>query len=88
MRQSNCQVNPNNEECFKTELNRRFSFMIVRGTSMSRKESTDYEGILIPGGLFVGLGIGIVLNQTAAGALVGLGIGFIMYGLVKALKKN
>jgi len=55
---------------------------------LSKKESGDYEGILIPGGLFVGLGIGIVLNQTAAGALVGLGVGFIMYGIVKTLKKN
>ena len=55
---------------------------------MSRKERKDSEGILIPGGLFIGLGIGIALNQTAAGALVGLGIGFILYGLVKAFKKN
>ncbi|MEJ2126956.1 MAG: hypothetical protein P8X84_05570 [Candidatus Bathyarchaeota archaeon] len=54
---------------------------------MSGKDR-DIEGILIPGGLFIGLGIGIFLNQTAAGALVGLGIGFILYGLVKALKKS
>lgn len=55
---------------------------------MSKNENKDYEGILIPGGLFIGLGIGIFLNQTAAGALLGLGFGFVLYGLVKAIKKN
>jgi hypothetical protein len=58
------------------------------GVFLSKKQSKDYEGILIPGGLFVGLGIGIILNQTAAGALLGLGFGFILYGLVKSRNKN
>ena len=55
---------------------------------MLKNANKDYEGILIPGGLFIGLGLGIMFNQTAAGALVGLGIGFIIYGLVKTSKKK
>ncbi len=43
-----------------------------------RKESQHHRaGFLIPAGLLIGLGIGILVNYTGPGALIGLGCGFI-----------
>ena len=39
------------------------------------KNKNAYE-ILIPGGLFIGVGLGLLIEQVAAGTLLGLGIGF------------
>ncbi|WP_035513008.1 hypothetical protein [Halalkalibacillus halophilus] len=33
---------------------------------------------LIPGGLLVGLGVGLWIDQVAAGVMLGLGIGFLL----------
>lgn len=33
--------------------------------------------LLIPGGMFIGIGIGLLFNQVAAGTLIGMGAGFI-----------
>lgn len=35
----------------------------------------------IPGGLFLGLGIGLAFNRPDAGVLIGLGAGFFMWAL-------
>jgi hypothetical protein len=41
------------------------------------KDDKKIAGLLIPGGLLIGIGVGMVLNQIAAGTLIGLGAGFI-----------
>ena len=43
----------------------------------------DISGMLIPGGLLVGIGIGMLYNQVAAGTLIGLGVGFVATYLAK-----
>ena len=48
------------------------------------KEKSD---LLIPGGLLIGIGIGMIYNQVAAGTLIGLGAGFIAAFVFKAVKK-
>jgi len=40
---------------------------------------------LIPAGILIGLGIGILVNQPGAGALIGLGLGFLGSALVPAV---
>ncbi|MBW3015800.1 hypothetical protein KY330_05225 [Candidatus Woesearchaeota archaeon] len=35
------------------------------------------NNLLIPGGLLLGLGLGMIYNQVAGGTLIGLGLGFI-----------
>ena len=39
-------------------------------------------GILIPAGLFIGMGIGFAFNQGVAGLFIGLGAGFLAFALV------
>ena len=39
-----------------------------------RRESSDYVFVAC---LFIGIGVGIALNQVAVGVLVGLGVGFL-----------
>jgi mannose/fructose/N-acetylgalactosamine-specific phosphotransferase system component IIC len=42
-----------------------------------KKDDIKIAGFLIPGGLLIGIGVGMVLNQVAAGTLIGLGAGFV-----------
>lgn len=34
-------------------------------------------GLAIPAGLLIGIGVGMLLDETAAGTLIGLGAGFV-----------
>lgn len=45
-------------------------------------------GILILAGLLIGLGIGMLLDETAGGALIGLGVGFIAAFIVGMTRKK
>lgn len=45
-------------------------------------------GFFIPGGLFIGMGIGWILDYMVAGLFIGLGGGFILYGLAMMLAKD
>ncbi|MBT7902689.1 hypothetical protein HN587_02425 [Candidatus Woesearchaeota archaeon] len=47
---------------------------MVKKLSMSKKDS---YGVLIPGGLLIGIGVGLLVHQVAAGTLIGLGVGFV-----------
>ncbi len=38
-------------------------------------------GLLIPGGLFIGLGIGFAADNIPAGLFIGLGVGMITYSI-------
>ena len=44
------------------------------------------ERLLFSGPMFIGLGIGFIFNQVAAGVLIGIGIGFVLQFLY--LRKN
>ena len=54
---------------------------------MAKKEESDHSGLLIPAGLFLGLGFGFVFNQIVAGVLIGLGVGFLSMAIFKIVKK-
>jgi hypothetical protein len=41
------------------------------------KKRTGVTGLAIPAGLFIGLGVGLVVDNTSAGVLLGLGGGFV-----------
>jgi hypothetical protein len=53
----------------------------------NKSKSDTVGGLVFVGPLMIGLGLGILYNQTAVGALVGLGVGFIFFGLIKAFMK-
>ncbi len=58
---------------------------------MAKKKDNDYDkklsGVLIPGCLLVGIGVGFITGQIPAGTLIGLGVGFIAMYIVSVKKK-
>lgn len=38
----------------------------------------DKNDLLIPSGLLIGLGVGLIIGQVAGALLIGLGVGFFM----------
>lgn len=53
---------------------------------MVKKKSVNQ--LLIPAGLLIGIGIGLAVNQVAAGTLIGLGAGFFATFLFARNKKK
>ena len=51
------------------------------------KEKNDAAGLFIPAGLFIGFGLGFIINNVPAGMFVGLGIGFLLLAIAKTMKK-
>jgi hypothetical protein len=41
------------------------------------KRGKGVTGLAIPAGLLIGIGVGIVFDNTTAGVLIGLGSGFL-----------
>jgi hypothetical protein len=55
---------------------------------MTTEEGKEYHprnqrGLLIPAGLLIGLGIGLLAGYAASGLMIGLGLGFIGSALLK-----
>lgn len=46
----------------------------------------DRSGLFIPAGLFIGMGIGFIVNQLVGGIFLGLGVGFLLMGLARHKK--
>jgi F0F1-type ATP synthase assembly protein I len=40
------------------------------------------------GALMVGVGVGMLLGHTGAGAVIGLGVGFILWGLMAGFARG
>ena len=43
----------------------------------------SYGGIMVPAGLFIGMGIGFVVDELVGGLFIGLGVGFLLMVLVE-----
>jgi hypothetical protein len=61
--------------------------MAKKTMSENRFEPNRGGGLFIPAGLFVGMGIGFLINNIAAGIFGGLGIGFVCFALITVFKK-
>ncbi len=57
---------------------------------MSKSNSTSWmsSSLLLPGCMFIGMGIGMLYNVTHIGLFIGMGAGFITIGIIKLLKSN
>ena len=57
-----------------------------------KKELKDKKSgigaLFIPAGLFIGFGIGFLVNNIPAGMFLGLGLGFLGFGITLLLKKK
>ena len=48
------------------------------------KKNKGVSGVAIPAGLFIGMGIGFLMDELVAGLFLGLGGGFLIMLLVRA----
>jgi hypothetical protein len=48
------------------------------------KKSKGVSGVAIPAGLFIGLGVGFLIDNIVAGLFLGLGAGFLVMLIVRA----
>jgi len=55
---------------------------------MKKLEKTSWmsSGVLLPGCMFIGMGIGMLFNATQIGLFIGMGVGFLSIGIIKVLK--
>ena len=54
----------------------------------NNKKMDDTSGLLIPAGLFLGLGFGFLYGQLVAGLFIGLGAGFVGMTIARVLSKK
>ncbi|HUW43408.1 MAG TPA: hypothetical protein VMV95_00385 [Bacillota bacterium] len=54
----------------------------------TKKKKNEVEGIAIPAGLFIGMGIGFLTGNLVAWLFIGLGAGFVFMLLAMLLKKK
>jgi hypothetical protein len=45
-------------------------------------------GLFIPAGLFIGMGIGWLMDYLVAGLFIGLGTGFLLYGIAYLIARD
>ena len=53
-----------------------------------KKKEDDRSGLFIPAGLFIGMGVGFIIDQLVGGLFLGLGLGFLCMALTKIKKKK
>ncbi|MCK5234342.1 MAG: hypothetical protein KAJ88_00730 [Candidatus Aenigmarchaeota archaeon] len=53
-----------------------------------KQNDDDRSGLFIPAGLFIGMGIGFIIEQLIGGMFLGLGLGFLGMAITKTKKKQ
>ena len=54
-----------------------------------KKQTSDKNpALFIPAGIFLGMGIGLLIDRLVAGMFIGFGAGFLLFALVSNLKKK
>jgi hypothetical protein len=55
---------------------------------MEEKKDKSVAGLLIPAGLFIGMGFGFLLGNLPAGLFIGLGAGFAGFAWMLFVEKK
>lgn len=53
---------------------------------MAVQNKPNLAGLSIPAGLFIGMGIGFLLDKLVAGIFIGLGLGFLLMIILRYMK--
>jgi hypothetical protein len=53
-----------------------------------KSKKWEAGGMLIPAGLFIGMGVGWALGYLVQGMFIGLGTGFLLLALIMLLKRD
>ncbi|MFA4998653.1 MAG: hypothetical protein WC514_01405 [Candidatus Paceibacterota bacterium] len=56
-------------------------------TVEEKKDKKGKGGLFIPAGLFIGFGVGLLVDNVAAGMFLGLGIGFLFFAFSFFIKE-
>lgn len=46
------------------------------------------SGVLIPAGIFIGMGVGFIIDELVGGLFIGLGAGFLLMVIVELFTNN
>jgi hypothetical protein len=55
---------------------------------METNKKMNPENYLLPGCMFIGIGIGFIFNAIPVGIMIGLGTGFLLMGIIKISYSN
>lgn len=69
-----------------TEITGARSRGLTNGLTRSGEHHQPY-GFIIPAGILIGLGVGMLIDHAGSGFLVGLGLGFFGSGLLPLVRK-
>ena len=53
-----------------------------------KRKNEDKSDWFIPGGIFIGLGVGFITGQIVGYLLIGFGAGFLLSALISVFKKK
>jgi len=51
------------------------------------RKGESFEGLFIPAGALIGVGIGFIYNNIPVGTLIGLGAGFLAMAIAKVIRR-
>jgi len=60
---------------------------IKESKKMEAKCGRGAGGLFIPAGIFIGMGVGFLINNIPAGLFAGMGLGFLAFGITSLIKK-
>ena len=60
----------------------------MRLKQKKKQEKSVASGLVIPAGIFVGMGLGFLFDQLVAGLFLGMGVGFLLASLFELIKKR
>jgi hypothetical protein len=55
---------------------------------MDKTNKTKAISFLVPGCMFIGIGIGFIFNAIAVGVMIGLGTGLLLTGIIEIFNKK